>query len=244
MPLVLSGFGPVGQAFAETVLEQDCGLRIAAVRGHTAEVFPAPGSVVPERSSWMPLRPIGETLALAGAGILVQALPSSVEAHAHALEEASAALRSGVDVVTATKSHILSSWRDLERAAAEGKSRIRISAATGAALPTADLARVALRGMGCAVVRACPNGTSTFVLDQLCKALAAAQQGLRLRAVAGAHPWTGRWRSLCSWKPWRQPSRCSQSPAPKRQSSSAAPKPGTSRCRAAVPAREEPLWPC
>lgn len=165
--MVLSGFGAVGQAFVDLVLRQDSGLRIAAIRGHASQVFLARGSGVPDRSSWEPLRPLGETLASTGAAVLVQALTSSPEAHARALQEALAALRSGVDVVTATKSHILSNWRDLEQAAVEGKSRIRISGATGAALPTADLARVALRGMGCTAVRACPNGTSTFVLDQL-----------------------------------------------------------------------------
>ena len=167
VPLVLSGFGPVGQAFVDSVFEQDPLLQVAAVRGHSAEVFVAPGSAVPERASWAPVRPIEETLARTNAAVLVQALPSTPGAHARALHEALAALRGGVDVVTATKSHILSHWRELERAAEEGGSRIRISGATGAALPTADMARVALRGMGCSAVRACPNGTSTFILDEL-----------------------------------------------------------------------------
>ena len=167
VPLVLSGFGPVGQAFVDSALGQDPLLQVAAVRGHSAEVFPTPGSAAPERASWVPIRPIEEILARTNAAVLVQALPSTPGAHARALHEALAALRSGVDVVTATKSHVLSHWRDLEQAAAEGNSRIRISGATGAALPAADMARVALRGMGCNAVRACPNGTSTFILDKL-----------------------------------------------------------------------------
>lgn len=190
VPLVLSGFGAVGQAFADAVLEGDSSLRIAAIQGHATEVFLAHGSGVPERSSWGPIQPIGETLARAGAAVLVQALPSSVEAHARALGEATAALRRGVDVVTATKSHVLGNWRDLERAAAEGRSRIRISGATGAALPTADLARVALKGMGCTAVRACPNGTSTFILDQLSAGigLEAAVPEAQRRGIAEADP--------------------------------------------------------
>lgn len=188
--LVLSGFGAVGRSFADVVLEQGSVLQIAAVRGNGTEVFLTPGSPVPDRSSWGPIRSIEETLARAGSSVLVQALPSSPSAHAHVLQEALAALRGGVDVVTATKSHILSHWRDLERAAEEGGSRIRISGATGAALPTADMARVALRGMGCSAVRACPNGTSTFILDELSRdaGLESAVREAQRRGIAEADP--------------------------------------------------------
>lgn len=188
--VVLSGFGPMGQAFVAAVSAHDSFLEIAAIRGHETEVFLAPGSAVPERSSWAPLRPIEETLALTRADVLVQALPSSPEAHSRVLQEAIVALRSGADVVTATKSHVLSHWRDLERAADEGGSRIRISGATGAALPTADTARVALRGMGCTAVRACPNGTSNFVLDELARGveLSAAVLDAQRRGIAEADP--------------------------------------------------------
>ena len=188
--VVLSGFGPVGQAFIAAALPHDPSLQIAAIRGHEAQAFLAPGGPVPDRSSWAPLQPIEETLALTGAAVLVQALPSSPEAHARALHEAMAALSGGVDVATATKSHILSHWRDLERAAEEGASRIRISGATGAALPTADMARVALQGMGCTAVRACPNGTSTFILDELSRGagLETAVLEAQRRGIAEADP--------------------------------------------------------
>ncbi|MBT2564955.1 hypothetical protein J7I84_00330 [Arthrobacter sp. ISL-85] len=188
--LVLSGFGAVGQAFVDAVREHDALLQIAAVRGRGTEVFLAPANEVPERFLWEPIGRIEETLDRAGAAVLVQALPSSPEAHGRVLREAVAALRSGVDVVTATKSHVLSQWRALERAAEEGRSRIRISGATGAALPTADLARVALRGMGCNALRACPNGTSNFVLDQLSRgaSLESAVLEAQRRDIAEADP--------------------------------------------------------
>ncbi len=190
MRMVLSGFGAVGQAFVDSVVEQGTVLQVAAIRGHCAEVLLEPGSAVPGRASWEPIRPIEETLARTGAAVLVQALPSSPEAHARVLQEALAALRGGVDVVTATKSHVLSHWRELEQAAGEGGSRIRISGATGAALPTADLARVALRGMGCNKMRACPNGTSNFVLDELARGvdLSTAVREAQRRGIAEADP--------------------------------------------------------
>lgn len=99
--------------------------------------------------------------------MFVQAIPSSPELRHQAVKEAVEALRQGVHVVTATKSHLLGHWRELDEAARGLGVMIRISGATGAALPAGDLSRTALRGMGCETIRACPNGTVTFVLDRL-----------------------------------------------------------------------------
>ncbi|AXJ09988.1 homoserine dehydrogenase [Arthrobacter sp. PM3] len=167
VPLLLSGYGNVGQSFVNLVPLQETGIHVAGIRGHHTEVRLGEEPVVPERSSWEPLGSIDDALTATRAAVLVQALPSSEEAHSRATHEAIAALRRGVHVVTATKSHLVSHWRELQRAAEIGRSRIRISGATGAALPAADLARLGVRGLGCNAVRACPNGTSTFVLDQL-----------------------------------------------------------------------------
>ncbi|MZE68492.1 homoserine dehydrogenase, partial [Streptomyces sp. SID5789] len=114
----------------------------------------------------------------------------SPELRALAAAEAATALRRGVHVVTATKSHLLDHWGDLGAAARAGRSMIRISGATGAALPAGDLSRTALRGMGCRTVRACPNGTVTFVLDRLAEgdSLGDAVDEARRRGIAEADP--------------------------------------------------------
>ncbi|MFF4814472.1 homoserine dehydrogenase [Kitasatospora sp. NPDC001309] len=173
--VVLSGFGPVGRAFAERLLTHADGLardhgvrpRLAAVRVGSAEVELRDGGPVPPRAEWAPPGPLARTLDRTGARVLVQALPSSPQLRQQAADEAVLALGRGVHVVTATKSHLLGHWRELGAAARAGGSLIRISGATGAALPTADLARTGVRGLGCRTVRACPNGTATFVLDRL-----------------------------------------------------------------------------
>jgi homoserine dehydrogenase len=117
-------------------------------------------------------------------------MPSSSELSGHAADEAVVALRRGVHVVTATKCHLLSHWRALEAAALEGGSLIRISGATGAALPAGDLARTGLRGMGCASIRGCPNGTVTYVLDRLSArdSLQDAVEEAQRRGIAEADP--------------------------------------------------------
>lgn len=196
--VVLSGYGPVGRAYAERLRTEGDGLardhgvrpRLAAVRVGSAEVEPRDGGPVPPRAEWGPLGSLARTLDRTGARVLVQALPSSPQARQQAAEEAVLALRRGVHVVTATKSHLLSHWSELGEAARAGGSLIRISGATGAALPAADLARTGVRGLGCRSVRACPNGTATFVLDRLAegdpldRAVAEAQR----RGIAEADP--------------------------------------------------------
>ncbi|MFE2459405.1 homoserine dehydrogenase [Streptomyces sp. NPDC059402] len=197
-PVVLAGYGPVGRAFVDRLardgaaLEHRYGVRpfVAAVRASTAQCRPAVDGAVPPRPEWGPTEPLGETFDRTGARVFVQAVPSSPELRPRAAEEAVTALRRGIHVVTATKSHLLTHWRQLDEAARAGGSVIRISGATGAALPAGDLARTSLRGLGCRTIRACPNGTATFVLDRLAEGgtLDDAIRAARLRGIAEADP--------------------------------------------------------
>ncbi|QKV94410.1 homoserine dehydrogenase [Streptomyces sp. NA02950] len=183
--VVLTGYGPVGRAYADRLLTSsgDTPLRLAAVRTSAAE-RPAP-HLTPG-----PLPPLAETLERTGAAVLAQAVPSSPAVRERAAADALLALRRGVHVVSATKSHLLSHWAELGRAAEEGRGLIRVSAATGAALPAADLARTGVRGLGCRTLRACPTGTATFVLDRLTAGdtFAAAVAEARRRGIAEADP--------------------------------------------------------
>ncbi|MFE2037678.1 hypothetical protein ACFXBB_31425 [Streptomyces scopuliridis] len=122
--------------------------------------------------------------------MFVQAIPSSPELRQQAAKEAVEALRQGVHVVTATKNHLFSQWRELDEAARGLGVVIRISGATGAALSAGDLSRTALRGMGCETIRACPNGTVTFVLDRLAQgdSLSDAIREAQRRGIAEAEP--------------------------------------------------------
>jgi homoserine dehydrogenase len=197
VPVVLSGYGRVGAAYAGQLcgradeLERRHGvrLRLAAVRGSAAECLVEDGHV-PPRQRWRPARPLAELLAETGATVFAQAIPSSPQALGDAEQDALTALHGGADLVTATKSHLLAAWSTLAGAAADAGRRIRISGATGAALPAGDLARVSLRGFGCRTIRACPNGTSTFVLDRLAagETLAEAVAEAQRRGIAEADP--------------------------------------------------------
>lgn len=193
-PVVLSGFGRVGRAYARAlVAARRDGSRphLAAVRTGSAQWWPSPDDPdAAPPACREPVTGLAETLARAGAAVLVQALPSTPEACATATAEAVTALRAGVHVVTAAKAHLLSGWRELAEAAGSGGALVRISAATGAALPAGDLARAGVRGLGCRSLRACPNGTSTFVLDRMTEGgtLDGALAEARRRGIAEGDP--------------------------------------------------------
>ncbi|WP_031038708.1 homoserine dehydrogenase [Streptomyces sp. NRRL F-5650] len=196
--VVLAGYGPVGQAFADRLRRDSAALahrhgvrpQVVAVRASAAQCGTGTDGSVPPRPQWGPVRPLDETFERTGARVFVQAVPSSPGLRQRAAEEAVAALRRGIHVVTATKSHLLTHWRELAEAARVGGGMIRISGATGAALPAGDLARTSLRGLGCRTIRACPNGTVTFVLDRLAEGgtLADAVRAAQLRGIAEADP--------------------------------------------------------
>ncbi|MGW5041055.1 homoserine dehydrogenase [Streptomyces parvulus] len=197
--VVLSGYGPVGRAYVEHLARHGDGLArlhgvrpvVRAVRAGSGQWLPADdGQPVPPRAAWSAPEPLETTLDRTGASVFVQALPSSPELRPLAAQEAVTALRRGVHVVTATKSHLLTHWTDLAVAARAGRSMIRISGATGAALPAGDLSRTGLRGMGCRTIRACPGGTVTFVLDRLAEgdSLDDAVREARRRGIAEADP--------------------------------------------------------
>lgn len=196
--VVLSGYGPVGQALVNHLSSHNDSLaerhgvliRVAAVRASTDEVRLRQDQPVPPREQWAAAGSLAVTLEETGARVLIQAVPSSPAARDDAARDALTALSRGVHVATATKSHLLSHWRELHDTAVANGSMVRISGATGAALPGGDLARVALRGMGCDSIRACPNGTVTYVLDRLSEgaSLDAAVREAQRRGIAEADP--------------------------------------------------------
>jgi homoserine dehydrogenase len=117
--------------------------------------------------AWTDAESIAEAVARLGIDVVVQAVPSSSALVETANTQTLDAMRSGANVVTATKSHLVEYWPELRDAAVASGRSIRISAATGAALPAADLCRRGFRGFACRSIRASLNGTTNYVMSRL-----------------------------------------------------------------------------
>ncbi|MCI2418471.1 homoserine dehydrogenase [Saccharopolyspora sp. K220] len=194
VPIVLVGYGPVGQEYVELVRQHRAqwrdrygvDLRIVAVRGRSTQT--EVDGLVPPREQWDPAGDLTELLVGTAARVLAQAVPS--DGGDQPGLDALRALQLGAHVVTATKSHLLTHWRQLDETAREAGRSVRISGATGAAMPAGDLARSVLRGFDVRDVQGCLNGTATFVLDQLAagQGIAAAVAEAQRRGIAEADP--------------------------------------------------------
>jgi homoserine dehydrogenase len=168
----LVGYGRVGRTFAQLVDSQRQALvgslhvdpRLVLIRRSATQA--EPGDEAGELA-WTAAEPLSAGVARLGIDVVVQAIPSSPVLAQIARDQALDALRSGANVVTATKSHLVEYWQDLSDAAISAGRSIRISAATGAALPTADLCRRGFRAFPCRSFRASLNGTSNYVVGQL-----------------------------------------------------------------------------
>jgi homoserine dehydrogenase len=201
--VALFGYGPVARDFVELIDERESELRrrygirisLTGIRGASQQiVLGAKGhsqaAAIPPRDAWQPIAGLEDFLVATAASIVVQAIPSSEHLVETATAQALAAFEARADVVTATKSHLARRWGLLADAASRTGCRIRISAATGAALPAADVARLSLRGFPCLRIRGALNGTSTFVLERVAagEALADAIAVAQSRGIAEADP--------------------------------------------------------
>ncbi len=189
VPIVLLGWGGVGRAFGDVVagagpeLRRRYGIepRIVAIRRSRTQARPgSPRSGAahlaerPDREpasgpepDWRPAVDLAALLADARPGIVVQAVPGDQPGSTAAFDQVLAALDAGAHVVTATKSHLVTRWAELDKAAHTAGRAIRVSGATGAALPAGDLGRRGIRALGCVAIRASLNGTSNHVLNEL-----------------------------------------------------------------------------
>ncbi len=190
--MILCGFGKVGRAFAELLLEKcellrtiyDLDLGIVAV-------VDIGGAALASRGSHM--LPLTEMLAHVRAGgtverfgdfgvpgaagdaviegleadLLVEATPTNLTTGEPGLQHMRAALKRGMDVVTANKGPLVLCYADLRLFAQEQRVQIGMSAATAAALPTLDVGAVCLAGARILRVEGILNGTTNFILTKM-----------------------------------------------------------------------------
>jgi homoserine dehydrogenase len=204
--VLLSGFGWVGRHFVGLVAER--GRELSARYGVDLAIGGAidsrGGAVAPDGEG-LPLdalaaysdnlsafpewgRPGFTTLqALAGGEwtVLVEATPSDVITGGAAQGHIERALLQGVDVVTATKGPLVLNFAGLRNLAREHGARLKFGAAVAAALPTVDVAEVALAGTRIEEFAGILNGTTNFILGRMAESGCTYLQALTEAQVRG-----------------------------------------------------------
>lgn len=190
--VILCGFGKVGRAFAELLLEKREALRTTHhLDLEISAVVDIGGAALAPRDSRM--IPLADLLAHVRAGgtvegfgefgspgtmgdaviesleadLLVEATPTNLTTGEPGLSHMRAALKRSMNVVTANKGPLVLCYADLRQLAQEHGAQIRMSAATAAALPTLDVGQFCLAGARILRIEGILNGTTNFILTKM-----------------------------------------------------------------------------
>ncbi len=190
--LIVCGFGNVGRAFARLVADKDdylkqrFGLSLELValvdiggaaiaegdslpiiellshveKGGTVETFAGIGH---EGMSGV------EVIASIDAHVLIEATPTNLATGEPGRAHIMAALDKGMDIVSANKAPLVLFYKEINELARARGSRIYMSAATAAALPTLDVGLVSLAGSKVLSVEGILNGTTNYILTRMHK---------------------------------------------------------------------------
>lgn len=190
-PIVLLGFGKVGQAFASLLAERkgftEEGIRLEIVGifdrsgGLMGEGLPVPEIVAAKRRgrsvAALPGKSAGhrESSVLDGlsslperpGAFLVDASPTDPKTGEPGLSAVRHALERGHSAVLASKGPLIHAFGDLVELAGREKCRIGISAAVGTPLPSLETMHLSLRGAGLRGFRGIFNETSNRILIKM-----------------------------------------------------------------------------
>ncbi len=98
---------------------------------------------------------------------LVETTPTNLKTGEPAYSFVTAAIAKGMDVVSANKGPFVLHFAELNKLAAASRSRLFISAATGAALPTLDIGKFSTVGADITAIEGILNGTTNFILTKM-----------------------------------------------------------------------------
>lgn len=132
-----------------------------------------------------------EAIRQLSADVLVETTPTNLMDGEPGKTHIFAAVEKGMDVVSANKGPFVLFYQQLHELARKNHCRLHISAATAAALPTLDVARVCLAGARVLSVEGILNGTTNYILSRMkeegCSYDVALQEAQRL-GIAETNP--------------------------------------------------------
>ena len=188
--IIVCGLGNVGKAFLQLVLERADAVRVKhGINIEIAGVVDIGGAAIAPTGTL----PLGELLSfiqgggrpenlpdygkpgLAGTAaimagnfdILVETTPTNLTDGEPGRSFVETAIKKGMDVVAANKGPFVLYFEALQKLAALHNSRLFISAATGAALPTLDVGRFSTLGAEIIAIEGILNGTTNYILTKM-----------------------------------------------------------------------------
>lgn len=99
--------------------------------------------------------------------ILIETTPTNLKNGEPGNSFITAAVKKGMDIVSANKGPFVLFFDQLHKLAAANKSRLFISAAVGAALPTLDTGKFSTVGASISAIEGILNGTTNFILTKM-----------------------------------------------------------------------------
>ncbi|KPK51121.1 MAG: hypothetical protein AMK72_00420 [Planctomycetes bacterium SM23_25] len=201
--IMVCGLGNVGKAFVELLAERASDVEVRyALRLVLAAAVDIGGAAVGDSPDGLPAGPLlahlrsggsvedfgefarpgltgAEAIDQAAAGALIEATPTNLTDGEPGRTHIVAALGRGMEVVSANKGPILLFHEELLELARQNRCGLHISAATAAALPTLDVARVCLAGSRILSVEGILNGTTNYILSRMCADGAAYETALK-----------------------------------------------------------------
>ncbi|HEX9901867.1 MAG TPA: homoserine dehydrogenase [Acidobacteriota bacterium] len=207
--IVLLGFGQVGRAFLRLFLERrerlreryDIELNLRAVltsRGglmtkgalHDRALGEMKREELPGSAYWKPNLGLDDIWDKVERGILVECLSGDLETGQPALGYIRSALARGWQVAASSKGPLAVDMKGLRAMARRWGVHFKFSAATGAALPAADVVLMSLAGSEITALEGILNGTTNFILTRMGEGLAYPQAlaEAKLRGIAEPDP--------------------------------------------------------
>ena len=184
--IILMGFGNVGRAFLQILLEKKSlcrerfglGFRVHAIFKRAGALF-SPQSLeieailgklssqVFEGLPWKPNLKLKDVLGAIPPGVLVECTSSNIKTGEPGLSVIRRALENRWNVVTANKGPLVVDYKDLMQLARQNQVHLKLSGATAAALPTLDVGFYSLAGAEILGIEGILNGTTNFILTKM-----------------------------------------------------------------------------
>jgi len=181
LDLILIGFGNVGRALAEVLVEREAELKEIGANFNVTGIFRSKGGFISpdglnlkdvlERGerhpSWVPEASALEGVSELPCDVVVEMTVTNIETGEPGLSFIKKALEEGKDVVTSNKGPLVVSMRELLNIAEKKGCFLLYEATVGAAIPVFAVAREALKHNEVECIEGILNGTTNYILSRM-----------------------------------------------------------------------------